>query len=54
MTTNLYKINLKKLTEANAYYPSLEHDACGVGLVASIEGKKSRKASYSCFTRKLS
>ena len=40
---NLYKKNLKKLTNANAYYPSLEHDACGVGLVASIEGKKSRK-----------
>ncbi len=43
MTINLYKKNLKKLTEANAYYPSLEHDACGVGLVASTEGKKSRK-----------
>ena len=40
---NLYKKNLKKLTEANAYYPSLEHDACGVGFVASTEGKKSRK-----------
>jgi len=40
---NLYKKNLKKLTKANAYYPSLEHDACGVGFVASTEGKKSRK-----------
>ena len=40
---DLYKKNLKKLTEANAYYPSLEHDACGVGLVASTEGKKSRQ-----------
>jgi len=40
---NLYKKNLKKLTEAGAYYPSLEHDACGVGFVASTEGKKSRK-----------
>ena len=40
---NLYKKNLKKLTEAGAYYPSLEHDACGVGLVVSTEGKKSRK-----------
>ena len=40
---NLYKKNLKKLTEANAYYPSLEHDACGVGLVSSTDGKKSRK-----------
>ena len=43
MTINLYKKNLKKLTKANAYYPSLEHDACGVGLVTSIEGKQSRK-----------
>ena len=40
---NLYKKNLKKLTEAGAYYSSLEHDACGVGLVASTEGKKSRR-----------
>jgi len=40
---NLYKKNLKKLTKSNAYYRSLEHDACGVGLVASTEGKKSRK-----------
>ena len=40
---NIYKKNLKKLINANAYYPSLEHDACGVGLVASTEGKKSRK-----------
>ncbi len=39
---NLQKRNLKKLTKAHAYYPSLEHDACGVGLVASTEGKKSR------------
>jgi len=40
---NLYKKNLSKLKKAHAYYQSLEHDACGVGLVASIEGKKSRK-----------
>ena len=40
---NLYRKNLKKLTESRAYHPSLEHDACGVGLVASTEGKKSRK-----------
>ena len=39
----LYKKNLKKLTTSNAYYSSLEHDACGVGLVVSTEGKKSRK-----------
>ncbi len=40
---NLYKKNLNKLAKEGAYYPSLEHDSCGVGLVASTEGKKSRK-----------
>ena len=40
---NLFEKNLKKLTKANSYHRSLEHDACGVGLVASTEAKKSRK-----------
>tara|TARA_B100000686_G_scaffold354913_1_gene468149 strand:- start:758 stop:5257 length:4500 start_codon:yes stop_codon:yes gene_type:complete len=39
----LYKKNLKKLIKGNVYNPSDEHDACGVGFVASTEGKKSRK-----------
>ena len=39
----LYKKNLKKLTDAKCYDPRHEHDACGVGFVASTEGKKSRK-----------
>jgi len=39
----LYKKNLKKLVKAASYHPNLEHDACGVGFVASTEGKKSRK-----------
>jgi len=39
----LYKKNLKKLIEGNVYNPNQEHDACGVGFVASTEGKKSRK-----------
>ncbi len=39
----LYKKNLKKLIEGNVYNSSYEHDACGVGFVASTEGKKSRK-----------
>ena len=39
----LYKKNLKKLIAKNAYDPRNEHDACGVGFVASTEGKKSRK-----------
>ena len=39
----LYKKNLKKLIKGNIYHPSYEHDACGVGFVASTDGKKSRK-----------
>jgi glutamate synthase (NADPH) large chain len=40
---NLYKKNLKKLIDGNVYNPQNEHDACGVGFIASTEGKKSRK-----------
>ena len=39
----LYKKNLKKLINKNIYRPRDEHDACGVGFVASTDGKKSRK-----------
>jgi len=39
----LYKKNLKKLIKGKVYNPNMEHDACGVGLVVSTEGKKSRK-----------
>ena len=35
--------NLNLLKKNNVYSESQEHDACGVGLVASTEGKKSRK-----------
>ncbi len=38
-----YKKNLKVLQKGNVYSKEMEHDACGVGLVASTEGKKSRK-----------
>ena len=38
-----YKENLKILEEGYVYSKQMEHDACGVGLVASTEGKKSRK-----------
>ena len=38
-----YKKNLKILEKENVYSKEMEHDACGVGLVASTEGKKSRK-----------
>jgi len=39
----IYKKNLKKLIKGNVYNPRDEHDACGVGFVASTEGKKSRQ-----------
>ncbi len=38
-----YFKNIELLKNNNVYSKSMEHDACGVGLVASIEGKKSRK-----------
>ena len=37
-----YKKNLDLLKKGNVYSKDMEHDACGVGLVASTEGKKSR------------
>jgi glutamate synthase (NADPH/NADH) large chain len=33
----------KRLTDAGAYSPDQEHDACGVGLVAAIDGKPRRE-----------
>ncbi len=38
-----YLKNIKLLEDNRVYSKSMEHDACGVGLVASTEGKKSRK-----------
>ncbi len=35
--------NLKLLKKNHVYSDNMEHDACGVGLVASTEGKKTRK-----------
>ena len=39
---NNYKKNLELLTKNHVYSKDMEHDACGVGLIASTEGKKSR------------
>ena len=39
---NYFK-NRKILEDGNVYSKNMEHDACGVGLIASTEGKKSRK-----------
>ena len=38
-----YQKNLKLLTENHVYSNDMEHDACGVGVIASTEGKKSRE-----------
>ena len=40
---NLRIKNLKLLKDNFVYHDSMEHDACGVGLVASTDGVKSRK-----------
>ena len=39
-----YKKNLALLTKNHVYSQDMEHDACGVGLIASTEGKKTRKS----------
>ena len=38
-----YKKNLELLKNNHVYSTEMEHDACGVGVIASTEGKKSRK-----------
>ena len=35
----IYKKNLELLTKNHVYSKEMEHDACGVGLIASTEGK---------------
>jgi glutamate synthase (NADPH/NADH) large chain len=40
---DIRKKNLDLLRENFIYKESMEHDACGVGLVASTESVKSRK-----------
>ena len=37
-----YNKNFKLLKKNYIYSEDMEHDACGVGLIASTEGKKSR------------
>lgn len=38
-----YLKNRQKLIDGNAYDPAHEHDACGVGLVAALDGKPRRE-----------
>ena len=40
---NIYKKNKKLLEDNQIYDSTMEHDACGVGMVASTDGKKYRK-----------
>ena len=39
---NKYTKNLELLSTNHVYNKDMEHDSCGVGLIASTEGKKSR------------
>ncbi len=41
-TIKKYLENRQKLIDGNAYNPADEHDACGVGLVAALDGKPRR------------
>ncbi|MFH1517922.1 MAG: hypothetical protein ABIH17_08590, partial [Pseudomonadota bacterium] len=38
-----YEANRQKLIDGHAYDPADEHDACGVGLVAALDGKPRRE-----------
>lgn len=38
-----YEQNRQRLIEGHAYDPAHEHDACGVGLVVSLDGKPKRE-----------
>ena len=38
-----YKKNKSLLERTHNYRSDMEHDACGVGLIASTNGKKTRK-----------
>ena len=40
---NKYKKNKEILKKSHSYDESMEHDACGVGMIATTDGKKSRK-----------
>ena len=40
---SIYEKNKKLLSDNHSYNQSMEHDACGVGMVATTDGKKSRK-----------
>jgi glutamate synthase (NADPH/NADH) large chain len=39
----MYEQNCKPYQEEGLYHPSFEHDACGIGFVANIKGRKSHQ-----------
>ncbi len=41
--TKRYLANRRRLTQAHAYDPAHEHDACGVGLVVAMDGQPRRE-----------
>jgi glutamate synthase (NADPH) large chain len=42
-TPEQYDANRQRLIEAGAYDPASERDACGVGLIAAIDGQPRRE-----------
>ena len=40
---NRYRKNKQVLEEGHLYSPKQEHDACGVGFVASVDGEQRRE-----------
>ena len=45
-----YYKNKEKLIDANLYNPSQEHDACGVGFIASIDGIPNKRVVTVSYT----
>ena len=41
-----YRANAARLAATGLYDPAEEHDACGVGFVAALDGKPRRAESY--------
>ena len=46
---DIYKKNKKILSENYSYNKEMEHDACGVGMIATTNGKKSKRVLLSKF-----
>ena len=44
---NNYKKNKSLLEKTHNYKDEMEHDACGVGIIASTDGRKSKNGAWS-------